>query len=410
MKSSWKTLLTLTVITSIPSSLCAENQSSPNLKDRLIVDTRVRLESVDQEWGGDAEALTLRARIGYQSEEHNGFAFLIEGEFTTPMDEDDFDAYPGSAGTLGKAIITDGETAELNRAHISYTSEDFTTIVGRQRIILDNARFIGNVGWRQNEQTYDAATFVYKPNTESQLLYAYIDGVQRIFGSEAVSSAQRRLDTKTHVVNYNYKSDESSQYGAYFYDLGIENAPATSSTTLGAFYQGSAELDDGWNVTTRFEFARQFDNSTTPIGTDFSFNYIHALISTEKDAFSTGIGWEQLDGNGSVGFSTPLATLHAFNGWADVFLSTPANGLDDKYLWAGYKFDASKSGKIVYHLFGAQSGGINYGDEIDFVFGWKLTDTAKFTAKYATYNGKGESPGLLKIDRNKLWLQVDYRY
>ena len=42
--------------------------------------------------------------------------------------------------------------------------------------------------------------------------------------------------------------------------------------------------------------------------------------------------WHRPDGQ----LQTPLATLHAFNGWADMFLTTPANGLQDLYFRASY--------------------------------------------------------------------------
>jgi hypothetical protein len=31
--------------------------------------------------------------------------------------------------------------------------------LGRQKIIFDNARFVGDVGWRQNDQTFDAISY-----------------------------------------------------------------------------------------------------------------------------------------------------------------------------------------------------------------------------------------------------------
>jgi len=52
------------------------------------------------------------------------------------------------------------------------------------------------------------------------------------------------------------------------------------------------------------------------------------------------VGYEVLEGNGAIGFATPLATLHAFNGWADMFLTTPANGLKDLYFRASYALPA----------------------------------------------------------------------
>ena len=42
-----------------------------------------------------------------------------------------------------------------------------------------------------------------------------------------------------------------------------------------------------------------------------------------------------LASDNSQGFRTPLATLHAFNGWADLFLDTPPDGLSDIYVRGG---------------------------------------------------------------------------
>jgi len=64
-------------------------------------------------------------------------------------------------------------------------------------------------------------------------------------------------------------------------------------------------------------------------------------------------------GNGTVGFATPLATLHQFEGWADKFLTTPANGIKDLYGrlgWNGSKLLGldSLSAAVVYHHFDAE--------------------------------------------------------
>ena len=46
-------------------------------------------------------------------------------------------------------------------------------------------------------------------------------------------------------------------------------------------------------------------------------------------------GYELLGSDdGKVAFNTPLATKHKFNGWADKFLGTPKEGLEDVYLTA----------------------------------------------------------------------------
>ena len=56
--------------------------------------------------------------------------------------------------------------------------------------------------------------------------------------------------------------------------------------------------------------------------------------------------------NGDYGFATPLATMHKFNGWADTFLATPAQGLDDTYVSLNGKAYGGKW-LLAYHSFDA---------------------------------------------------------
>src|SRR5690606_40171517 len=45
------------------------------------------------------------------------------------------------------------------------------------------------------------------------------------------------------------------------------------------------------------------------------------------------LGFESLGSDGGAyGFSTPLATAHAFQGWADQFTATPNQGIEDSYV------------------------------------------------------------------------------
>ena len=396
----------------LASAAAAQTASQPasELKERLIVDLRLRSETLDQEWGGDAEALTLRARLGYESEDFEGFRFLVEGEFSGAEDDGKFDAYPTAQGAAGRGLIFDGETSELNRAQVSYKTGDFSAVVGRQRVILDNARFFGNVGWRQNEQTFDAVLASFGFDVRSTLTYGFVDRANRIFGSKAESPALRRLETDAHVVHYSFKPDAAQQYALYLYDLGVKTASASSSTTYGGFYQGSGDIDSGWKLTGRLEYARQVDNGHSPVGVNFGLDYWHGKLSGVRDELTLAAGFEVLQGDGMTGFSTPLATLHGFNGWADAFLATPVNGLIDHYVSAGYAFAKGWSFTTVYHYFESERGGLSYAEEIDALFVWKASDSTTVTFKYANYNGKGEAPGLLKVDREKLWLQVDFSY
>ena len=98
--------------------------------------------------------MTLRVRLGGEVKAE-GFSLLAEGEGTVALDDHYSDTLPGN-GVEPYPTVPDPENIELNRLQVSYMKNGTGVTVGRQRIILDNARFVGNVGWRQNEQTFDA--------------------------------------------------------------------------------------------------------------------------------------------------------------------------------------------------------------------------------------------------------------
>ncbi len=139
-----------------------ESESADSLLDALIggdvyLNMRARLELADMDGREHAEALTLRTRLGYGTKPWHGVS--IYGDFENIASPTNGNYFDQVSGDNGKTIVADPETTEVNQAYLKYSNEDLlgtTLIGGRQRLILDDARFIGNVGWRQNEQTYDA--------------------------------------------------------------------------------------------------------------------------------------------------------------------------------------------------------------------------------------------------------------
>ena len=77
-----------------------------------------------------------------------------------------------------------------------------TATFGRQRIILDDHRFVGNVGWRQNEQTFDSLRVVNKSLANTTFDLAYVTQVNRVFGKE---SPQGRYDGDSVLANASYQ-------------------------------------------------------------------------------------------------------------------------------------------------------------------------------------------------------------
>jgi len=125
----------------------------------------------------------LRSRLNYRTREWQGWSAFAEVDNTAVLGDDE--AYNSTTnGVTDRPIIADPEYTELNQAYVQYKSGALTAIGGRQRITLDDQRFVGNVGWRQNEQTYDALTLKGSPRQGVQPHYPWIANANRVFGPE----------------------------------------------------------------------------------------------------------------------------------------------------------------------------------------------------------------------------------
>lgn len=365
-----------------------------------IVDARLRYEFVDQTgFANEAGALTLRTRLGYETPAWRGFKALVEGENVTALS----DRYNSTTnGQVAYPTVLDPETTELNRAQISWTSAKADAVVGRQRIVLGNARFVGNVGFRQNEQTFDAAKVAFKVNPTTTLTWIYVDRVHRILGDD---SPQGEWDSDSHVIQLDSKTP-IGQLTAYGYLLDFESAPLQSSATWGARLTGSRPLAAGPSLTWEVEYARQGDYGSNPV--DFDLDYLALTAGLKADSRYITLGLERLEGDGARGFGTPLATLHVFQGWADVFLATPARGVKDINLRAGTTVPlGGRKLKLAaaVHDFSDADGGLDYGSEIDASASLPLTPRLSFEVKAARFNG--DLPAF--ADRTKVWVTLELK-
>ncbi|MBK8545616.1 MAG: hypothetical protein IPL62_20060 [Caulobacteraceae bacterium] len=122
------------------------------------------------------------------------------------------------------------------------------------------------------------------------------------------------------------------------------------------------------------------------------------------------VGGERLEGDGVRGFSTPLATLHAFQGWADVFLATPPDGVRDLYAGVSYSTRPWPAQQpvvfnVVAHDFTDDGGSADFGSELNASVRLSLNERVSLEAKAATF--EGEDPRF--ADRTKIWFAVEYR-
>lgn len=369
----------------------------------IIVDMRLRYESVDQDgFGKDAQALTLRTRLGYETAAWNGFKALIEGENIVALES----AYNSTTnGKVRYPVVGDPEVTELNRAQISWTGKAGDVVLGRQRLILGNARFVGNAGFRQNEQTFDAVKAAYRPAKDLTLTYAYIDRVHRVFGHHSV---QGEWDSDSHLVQADLKSP-AGQLTAYAHLLAFENAPTQSNSTWGARVSGARKLGGDLSLAYEAELAHQSDYRNSP--TDFDLGYLNLGVGLKRPQQWITVGYERLDGDGRRGFQTPLATLFAYQGWADAFLTTPPGGVRDLNLRAGATVKLGPKAtplklQVAAHDFTDDDGSRRYGREVDLLAGVPLTKLLSAEVRVAVFDGV--RPGF--ADRQKVWLTLEAKY
>jgi hypothetical protein len=370
------------VLTEISDPPAAPSALDFITKAKLTGDFRLRYEYGDQDPLDESHAGTLRGRIGILSGKVAGFQAFAEYEGTVAADRNSYQAASVHGTGQGKTIIADPESHELNRAWLSWSGADSMIKGGRQRIILDNARFVGNVGWRQNEQTYDAVTLTNNSIDELKLFYSYLWHTQRIFGSGTPALAgQTDFDGSTHLANLAYSGLSNTTIATYAYFMDLENdaGHANSNNTYGAYIKGTVPMESV-SLAYLAEYAYQTDGGDSPLS--YNANYYHLNASaTAAKKHTVGAGYESLES----GFRTPLATLHKFNGFADKFLVTPPDGLADAYVFAGTKLPSDVGLKVAYHWFGSEGGSLEYGSEADVVLTKSVTENVSLLGKYAHY-------------------------
>jgi Alginate export len=380
-----------------------------------LIDMRLRYEQVDQTGiAEDANAGTLRARLGAETGRFLDSSLLVEGEAMVRLNRS-YRPDNAIAHYTQFPVVADPENYGLNRLALTNTFLPATTVtIGRQRIILDDQRFIGNSGWRQNETTFDALRLVTKPFTTVALDLTFLNKVHRVYGAD---SRQGTYKGDSYLANVSYQLPVGKLTGfAYLLELdpiaGLTGAldPRRGSTsTYGGRLVGERPVST-IKVGYAAAYAWQKQRGDNPLS--FSNDYFLAELNASLAGFRAAIGDEIMQGNGTIGFATPLATLHLFEGWADKFLTTPANGVKDLYGSLGWSRSnilglSSISATVFYHRFDAEHVSTSYGSE------WDLAVNAKWhhfagLLKYAGYSAARTTPTAIAQDTSKLWVQMEY--
>lgn len=365
---------------------------------KVYGDIRMRYEAVDQDNNlKDADALTIRTRLGYNSGSVSGFSGTLEFEDSRPvLGVEDYNSTLN--GNTEYSVVADPQTTELDQAYLQYKNDTVTAKLGRQVITYDNHRFVGHVGWRQDRQTFDGATVDFMPIEGLTFHYAYISQRNRIFAEAG------DLPSKDNLFNLAYKTPVGTLTG-YAYLLEQDDNTELTIDTYGIRFAGDVMAGD-LKILYVGEFATQEKDDAG--GADFDADYMTLEAGIGISGITAKLGIEVLGSDDSMyGFSTPLATLHKFNGWADQFLATPNVGLVDTYVTASWNIPGAGNLTAVYHEFEADDSTPavdDLGDEFDIVYAHAFGKHYNAGIKYAMYSAGDTAAG--KVDTDKLWLWV----
>lgn len=409
MNNRGKLLLGLLLAGGIPVALADDNfadqLSAAVTGGKAGVDFRYRFEGVDQDGiSKNAKASTLRSRLWAESASLYGFTAFGEVDNVAVVGDDDYNSTEN--GKTRYPVVADPKGTEVNQAYLKYTMDSANGIYGRQRINYSNQRFVGAVAWRQNEQTFDGFRGNWQILDNVNIDYSYAYRVHRVFGpDDGANPAEWSGDNNFLYVDW--KVAEGHQIGAFAYYVDVDDRNSypsgktinNSSESAGLEYIGNIR-----GLRLRAAYARQSDAGDSEL--DYDADYYLAEVGGDLGPVSLTGGYEVLAAGDGVGFATPLATLHKFQGWADKFLSTPADGVEDLYLGVAGKVGPIKL-EAVYHDFQAEDSSQDYGTELDLVATWPVNKLFTTQLKYAAFDADNSNSGF--TDTDKVWFTLQLK-
>jgi len=359
---------------------------------------RYRFEFVDDAAVADSGyASTLRTVVHYTTPDwHELKAFILFKDVTNLGSAKRHNDTQNGVGD--RPLIPDPPNTSVEQILLRYDgAPDTGFILGRQEINLGQQRFVGAVGWRQNHQTMNSFRVIQKSIPRTVWTYAYVGRTNNV--------TNRTDDMTTNLFNAEVDVKQAGKLTPYVYSIDYDSGLRTafSTITYGARWQGKFKVGEHWTIPYHAELAQQDDTGTNPAEVDAQYYRLEARGKRESLWF--GLGLEVLGGSTDKGrFTTPLATLHKWNGWADKFLVTPPDGLQDLYAGVGGKVGpVSLMG--FYHRFSADSESTTYGQELDANVSYKAAWKQVFALRLAYYDADE-----LREDTFKLWLWSSYQF
>lgn len=359
---------------------------------------RYRIEQVQPDGPlEDALASTLRSRLTVNTGKwalasNQSISALIEADHVAVIGGETYNNTVN--GSSRYATIADPDGLDLNQAALLFKAGDSSQItLGRQRLNFGDQRFIGSVGWRQNEQTFDGIRLVQSFGSAVQLDLASLHNANRVFGPDGPNAD---LHGRFNLAQANWTVKPEHVLQSYVYNFDFDSLVARSSSTHGFDYKGAAQ-GFKWQLA----LANQQDAHQAPANYNVGYHRIELSYPISQVTIKGIV--ERLGSDGKVAFQTPFATLHAFNGFADMFLTTPTNGLREQAVQLAFPVLKAKA-TLSWHHFNSDYADIHYGNEVDASLAYELNSQWQILGKVAFYQADK-----YQADTTKYWLMLSFQ-
>lgn len=356
------------------------------------LELRPRYHFVRQDGKRGADALTNRTLFGYATKPIDGLGLTVQFINVANIAGTHNDVFNGKKAF---AIIPDPNATDVNQAFANYDGLPDTSVkIGRQIIVLDDSRFVGNVDFRQNMQTFDALSVASKSLPQVTLFGSYVWGIKNVVG--------RRVTAKTYLAEASWTPISELQVDGFGYWYGneahavipgaatcfLDGVSACNSGTFGTRAHGNVPLSEDFYMSYRATYARQmpYDNGSSKIDASYcDFN-----LRAGWNGIFAALDYTRMGSNdsGTYGFQTPLATKHAYNGAAEIFLTTPPEGLQSGYVTLGTTVFGGTA-YARYFRFRSDFENRRFGNELDLSVAYPFLSHYSAVVEYADYRAHG---------------------
>lgn len=282
--------------------------------------------------------------------------------------------------------------------------------IGRQEMVFDEARLIGNIGWIQQAQSFDAIradarrgdiglTGFYAQTVSTDTHATLASTLDTTTGPESEFFGARgtyHLKGKDRITAYYYGAFDPNAVT----DLGAAGALVQEIHTVGLY---AAATFNG--VRFRIDGAYQFGDVTET--RDIDANMLTVSVGTNLDIAKGArieVWADYLSGDDGTNaltrknFTTPYATNHKFYGHVDKFLQNPTTGLVDFVVKFWVKPTAKLKLVAHAHKFTADETSAtltdkNLGSEVDLQLHYVLAKNTKLVLGLSQYFSGAQTTG-----------------